>query len=155
MFCVFITLHIMCMCPKNVRLQLIRVVYGLWIIKFHVSLLGKKILKTEQVCVFYVIYMYLAIKRRMKLSLFFLYFISSRASEILIMFLCWQCLSFTVVGPTSSLGVCSIPDQCQHFTYAVPVPPPFTTFLPHYTEEFHPTHRYWQTEGVLCPESGQ
>ena len=59
------------MCPKNVRLQLIRVVYGLWIIKFHVSLLGKKILKTEQVCVFYVIYIYLAIKRRMKLSLFF------------------------------------------------------------------------------------
>ena len=87
-FCVFITLHIMCMCPKNVRLQLIRVVYGLWIIKFHVSLLGKKILKTEQVCVFYVIYMYLAIKRRMKLSLFFLYLISSRVSEILIMFLC-------------------------------------------------------------------
>ena len=38
--------------------------------------------------------MYLAIKRRMKLSLFFLYFISSRISEILIMFLCWQCLSF-------------------------------------------------------------
>ena len=49
---------------------------------------------------------------------------------------------FSVVGPTSSLGVCSIPDQCQHFTYAILVPPPFTTFLPRYTEELHPTHGY-------------
>ena len=49
---------------------------------------------------------------------------------------------FSVVGPTSSVGVCSIPDQCQHFTYAVLVPPPFTTLLPRYTEELHPTHGY-------------
>ena len=49
---------------------------------------------------------------------------------------------FSVVCPTSSLGVCFIPDQCQHFTYAVLVPPSFTTFLPRYTEEVHPTHGY-------------
>ena len=134
----------MCMCPKNVRLQLIRVVYGLWIIKFHVSLLGKKILKTEQVCVFYVIYIVHVFGYKKKNEIVYFFYISFQAELVkssLCSFVDSVCL-FTVVGPTSSLGVCSIPDQCQHFTYAVPVPPPFTTFLPHYTEEFHPTHRY-------------
>ena len=63
-FCHYHIIHIVCL-SKNVRLYLIRVVHGLWIIKIYASLLKKRCIKQNK----YSIHVF-GSKNQLKMKLF-------------------------------------------------------------------------------------